>query len=79
MPTGKYYFHIKPEVITDYLNFTENILDTDNFCVILLGDFNDPGVTVRAGHLCLTATDITNSRTKLYSPGGGQAYDRSSD
>jgi hypothetical protein len=32
----------KPEVITNYFRFSENNLDTQNFRVILIGDFNTP-------------------------------------
>jgi hypothetical protein len=42
---GNRYFSpdTKPEVITDYFRLLENKLDTNNFRVILLGDFNAPG------------------------------------
>jgi hypothetical protein len=42
---GNHYFSpdILPGVITDYFHFLENTLDTNNFRVSLLGDFNAPG------------------------------------
>jgi hypothetical protein len=42
---GNHYFSpdTKPEVITDYFRLLENMLDTNNLCVILVGDFNVPG------------------------------------
>ncbi|PNF41595.1 hypothetical protein B7P43_G11563 [Cryptotermes secundus] len=45
MLIGYHYFSpdTKPEVITGYFQQLENILDTNNTRVILLGDFNAPG------------------------------------
>jgi hypothetical protein len=42
MLIGNHYFSLetKPEVITAYFHHLENILDTNNTCVILLRDFN---------------------------------------
>ena len=42
---GNHYFapDIKVDIINNYFNFLENILDTLNSRVILLGDFNVPG------------------------------------
>lgn len=42
---GNCYFtpDTTPNVIADYFCLLENILYTNNFCVILLGDFNAPG------------------------------------
>jgi hypothetical protein len=39
---GNHYFlpDTKPEIITNYFSFLENNLDTQNFRVILTGDFN---------------------------------------
>jgi endonuclease/exonuclease/phosphatase (EEP) superfamily protein YafD len=45
MLIGNHYFspETKPEVISAYFHNLENILDTNNTRVILLGDFNAPG------------------------------------
>jgi hypothetical protein len=42
---GNYYFSpdIKVDIINNYFNFLENLLDTLNYRVLLLGDFNVPG------------------------------------
>jgi hypothetical protein len=42
---GNHYFSpdTKLEVISEYFCLIENLLDTNNFCVIILGDFNAPG------------------------------------
>jgi hypothetical protein len=48
---GNHYFTpgTKLEVITDYFWLFENILDTNNFCVIILWDFNAPGFNWESG------------------------------
>jgi hypothetical protein len=42
---GNHYFppDTKPEFITNYFRSLENKLDTQNFRVIMVGDFNTPG------------------------------------
>jgi hypothetical protein len=42
---GNHYFapDIKVDIINNYFNFLENSLDTLNYWVLLLGDFNVPG------------------------------------
>jgi hypothetical protein len=42
---GNHYFapDIKVDIINNYFNFLENLLDTLNYWVLLLGDFNVPG------------------------------------
>jgi hypothetical protein len=42
---GNHYFapDIKVDIINNYFNFLENTLDTLNYRVLLLGDFNVPG------------------------------------
>jgi hypothetical protein len=54
---GNFYFSpdTKLEVIIDYFCLLESIQDTNNFFVILLGDFSAPGFN------CLTTTIILNS------------------
>jgi hypothetical protein len=42
----------KPEIIANYFRFLENKLDTHNFCVVMVGDFNTPGFDWKRG-LCL--------------------------
>jgi hypothetical protein len=41
---GNHYFSpdMKVDIVKNYSNFLENILDTLNYCVLLLGDFNVP-------------------------------------
>jgi hypothetical protein len=48
---GNHYFppDAKPQLITNYFHDLENMLDTNNFCVILLGDFNVPGFNWECG------------------------------
>jgi hypothetical protein len=42
---GNHYFppDAKPQLFADYFHHLENMLDTNKFCDILLGDFNAPG------------------------------------
>jgi hypothetical protein len=51
MLIGNHYFSpdTKPEVVTDYFRHLENCLHTNNFCVILLGDFIAPGFNWESG------------------------------
>jgi hypothetical protein len=60
MLTGNHYFSLetKPEVISAYFHNLENILDTNNNRIILLGDFNAPGLPGTLVHLCLNVTTI---------------------
>jgi hypothetical protein len=46
-----YYFppDAKPENIANYFRFLENYLDTHNFRVIMVGDFNAPGFDWKSG------------------------------
>jgi hypothetical protein len=48
---GNHYFppDAKPQLITDYFHHLENMLDINNFHVILLRDFNAPGFNWRCG------------------------------
>jgi hypothetical protein len=48
---GNHYFspETKPEVITEYFRFLENILYTNYFRVISLWDFNAPGFNWEIG------------------------------
>jgi hypothetical protein len=39
----------KPEIIANYFRFLENKLDTHNFRVIMVGDFNTPGFDWKCG------------------------------
>jgi hypothetical protein len=45
MLIGNHYFlpDTKLEANTDYFRHLEDTLDTNNTCIILLGDFNAPG------------------------------------
>jgi endonuclease/exonuclease/phosphatase (EEP) superfamily protein YafD len=56
MLTGNHYF--SPEVISAYFHNLENILDTNNNRVILLGDFNAPDFNWEIGALYLNVTTI---------------------
>jgi endonuclease/exonuclease/phosphatase (EEP) superfamily protein YafD len=48
-----YFFpDTKPENIANYFRFLENNLDTHNFRVIMVGDFNAPGSTGKLVHHC---------------------------
>jgi hypothetical protein len=51
MLIGNHYFspETKPEVISAYFHHLENILDTNNTHVILLGDINAPGLNWEIG------------------------------
>jgi hypothetical protein len=55
MLIGNHYFspEDKPEIITAYFHHLENILDTNNTCVILLGGINAPGFNLEIGTLLL--------------------------
>jgi hypothetical protein len=51
MLIGNHYFssETKPEVIKAYFHHLGNILDINNTCIILLGDFNAPGSNWESG------------------------------
>jgi hypothetical protein len=48
---GNHYFppDTKPQIIANYFRFLENKLDTHNFRVIIVGDFNTPGFDWKFG------------------------------
>jgi hypothetical protein len=50
---GNHYFppppDAKPENTANYFRFLENKLDTHNFRVVMIGDFNAPGFDWKSG------------------------------
>jgi hypothetical protein len=67
---GNHYFppDTKPDVISNYFRSLENQLDTHNFRVILIGDFNAPGFDWTRGPLTQIHIIILNSREMPSSP-----------
>jgi hypothetical protein len=59
---GNHYFSSdnKLEDITDYFCLTEKILNTNNFCAIMLGDFILIVLTGRVDHVYPTVSVILN-------------------
>jgi hypothetical protein len=61
---GNHYFptDTKPEVITNYFHTLEDRLDTKNFRVVMVGDFNTPGFDWNHGLSVPDCHDYTKLR-----------------